>query len=85
MPESDSNGRVTLAEIKKDIEYLTRKVESFCSETRHSLEDLDYRANVNRQDIIRMEERQKQTTGWLAGLQAIAMAIGAALGRIGQT
>ena len=81
----NGNGRVTLAEIKKDIAYLSRQVDQFCSLTSHQIEDLERRANENRNDIIRLEERQKQTTGWLAGLQAIGMAIGAALGRVGQS
>lgn len=82
--QDTGNGRVTLAEIKKDIAYLTRTVDQFCSVTRRQIDELDHRTDDNRNDIIRLEERQKQATGWLAGMQAVGAAIAAALGRVGQ-
>jgi len=82
--QDNGNGRITLAEIKKDIAYLTRTVDQFCSVTSRQIDELDHRANENRNDIIRLEERQRQATGWLAGMQAVGAAIAAALGRVGQ-
>jgi len=82
--QDNGNGRITLAEIKKDIAYLTRTVDQFCSLTSHQIEELERKAVENRNDIIRLEERQRQSTGWLAGMQAVGAAIAAALGRIGQ-
>jgi len=82
--QDNGNGRITLAEIKKDIAYLTRTVDQFCSLTSHQIEVLEAKAVENRNDIIRLEERQRQSTGWLAGMQAVGAAIAAALGRVGQ-
>lgn len=82
--QDNSNGRVTLAEIKKDIGYLSRQMDQFCDLTSHQIEELERIAATNRNDIIRLEERQRQATGWLAGMQAIGAAVAAALGRIGQ-
>jgi len=82
--QDNGNGRITLAEIKKDIQYLSRQVDQFCDLASHQIEDLERKAAENRNDIIRLEERQRQSVGWLAGLQAVGAAIAAALGRIGQ-
>ena len=82
--QDNGNGRITLAEIKKDIAYLTRTVDQFCSLTSHQIEVLEDKAVENRNDIIRLEERQRQSTGWLAGMQAVGAVIAAALGRVGQ-
>lgn len=82
--QDNGNGRITLAEIKKDIQYLSRQVDQFCTLAGHQIEDLERKAAENRNDIIRLEERQRQSTGWLAGMQAVGAAIAAALGRIGQ-
>ena len=76
-----NNGRVTLAEIKKDIGYLTATVQNWHLEECKRLDDLEKEKDKTALDVARLQERQ----GWMTGVQAISVAIGAALGRIGQS
>ena len=76
-----NNGRVTLAEIKKDIAYLSLQVQGFHHDACKRLEDLEKEKDKTTVDVARLQERQ----GWMTGVQAISVAVGAALGRIGQS
>jgi len=80
MVDSD-NGKVTLAEIKKDIAHLRLSLDEYHRETCKRLDRVESEADKAAIDITRLQERQ----GWVTGLQGLSAAIGAVLGRIGQT
>lgn len=58
-----------LIALSGDVRYLSAKIDKLC-EAR----------DANRQDIIRLQERQSRTTGLLVGLQLIGSAIATWLG-----
>jgi len=85
----DSNHRVTLAEIKRDLAHLIAEFQEMrdeartwrkVSEERQRL--LELQCQENRTSIARLDERQKATTGILGTATFIGSAIAAAIGSL---
>ena len=86
-PTSNANHRVTLAEIKRDIAHLIDEVREGREETkawRQATNDrirlLEQSCAANATNIARLDERQKATTGILAGLTTLGSVIAGAFG-----
>jgi hypothetical protein len=90
-PNSSNGGnqRVTLAEVKKDIQYLISEFEQMRLETKEyralnerRISDLETRCLSMHSDIARLDERQKATTGILGAFTAIAATVAGVVGSV---
>ena len=89
------NNRVTLAEIKRDIAHLTesnerqyrnlnRRLDFLEEKVEINVSEVRGQCNENRNQIARLDERQKAWTGILGALTMIGTTIGSAFGFLGK-
>jgi len=77
-----NNHRVTLAEIKRDLAHLIEEFQEMRDETRTWRKAQEERVRCMENEMARLDERQKATTGILGTATFIGSAIAAAIGSI---